>query len=70
MRFYGTKHGEFLTQWEAPVEPGLYFIMLQYGDSKASQIVSVDERIDRSYTSSELGRVKLSENYEELKNFI
>ncbi len=70
LRFYNTKHGEFFTQWEAPVEPGLYVIMLQYLDSKASQIVSVDERIDRSYTSSELERVKLSENFEELKNFI
>ena len=70
LKFFGTKHGAFLTQWEAPVEPGLYFIMLQYQDSKASQIVSVEERIDRSYTSSELGRAKLSENFEELKNFI
>ena len=70
LKFLGTKHGEFFTQWEAPVEPGLYFIMLQYQDSKASQIVSVEERIDRTYTSSEFGRVKLSENFEELKNFI
>ncbi len=70
LRFFGTKHGEFLTQWEAPVEPGLYFIMLQYQDSKASQIVSVEERIDRSYSSSELGRAKLSEYFEDMKNFI
>jgi hypothetical protein len=70
LRFFSTKHGEFFTQWVAPVEPGLYVIMLQYEDSKTSQIVSVEERIDRSYTSSELGRAKLSENYEDLKNFI
>jgi hypothetical protein len=70
LRFFSTKHGEFFTQWTAPVEPGLYVIMLQYEDSKTSQIVSVEERIDRSYTSSELGRAKLSENYEDLKNFI
>ena len=43
LRFFNTKHGEFYTQWEAPVEPGLYVIMLQYQDSKASQIVSVEE---------------------------
>ncbi len=70
LRFFNTKHGEFFTQWEAPVDPGLYVIMLQYQDSKASQIVSVEERIDRSYTSSELGRSNLSENFEELKNFV
>jgi hypothetical protein len=70
LKFFNTKHGAFFTQWEAPVKPGLYVIMLQYQDSKASQIVSVEERIDRSYTSSQLERVNLSENFEELKNFI
>ena len=70
LKFYDTKHGEFYTQWIAPVEPGLYVIMLQYQESKASQIVSVEEQNDYSYTSSELGRSKLSENFEQLKNFI
>lgn len=70
LRFFDTKHGEFFTQWEAPVEPGLYIIMLQYQDQKASQIVTVDERKDYSYTPSELGRSNLSEKFEELKNFI
>ena len=29
----------FFTQWNAPTDPGLYVVMLQYKDSKASQIV-------------------------------
>ena len=70
MKFYDTKHGKFFTQWHEPVEPGLYVIMLQYQNSKASQIVSVEERTDYAYSSSELGRVKLSEDFEQLKDFI
>lgn len=70
LRFFNTKHGEFFTQWEAPVEPGLYVIMLQYGDYKASQLVSIEDKTDYSYTPSELGRSSLSEKFEELQNFV
>ena len=70
LSFFNTKHGEFFTQWEAPVDPGLYIIMLTYDDFKASQIVSVEERNDYSYTASELGRASLSEKFEELKYFV
>ncbi len=70
LQFFDTKHGEFFTQWEAPADPGLYVIMLQYQEQKASQIVSVTERNDHQYTTSELGRSSISEQFEELKNFI
>jgi hypothetical protein len=38
LEFTDTKHGKFFTQWHAPTEPGLYVVMLQYMDHKASQI--------------------------------
>jgi len=70
LQFYDTKHGEFFTQWEAPVDPGLYVIMLQYQNVQASQLVNVEEKIDRTYSSSDLERITLSEDFEQLKAFI
>jgi hypothetical protein len=70
LQFSDTKHGEFFTQWEAPVEPGLYVIMLQYQNVQASQLVNVDEKIDRTYSSSDLERISISEDFEQLKNFV
>jgi hypothetical protein len=70
LQFHDTKHGEFFTQWEAPVEPGLYVIMLQYQNAQASQLVNVDEKIDRTYSSSDLERVSISEDFEQLKDFV
>ena len=34
MEFTDTRQGNFYTQWNAPAEPGLYVVMLQYKDSK------------------------------------
>ena len=70
IEFYDTKYGAFFTQWHAPTEPGLYVIMLEYLDVKASQIISVDEKKTTSYSSSDLARADLSEDFEELKDFV
>ena len=70
LQFYDTKQGEFFTQWAAPVEPGLYIIMLQYLDVQESQLVSVEEKIAKTYSSSDLKRTSLSDDFEQLKVFI
>jgi len=70
LQFYNTKHGEFFTRWEAPVEPGLYVIMLQYQNVQASQLVNVEEKIERTYSSVDLERISLSEDFEQLKKFV
>jgi len=70
LKFKDTKHGRFFTQWHAPTEQGLYVVMLQYMDHKTSQLVNVEERIVREYSSVELDSVELAREYEELENFI
>jgi len=70
LKFTDTKHGKFFTQWHAPTEPGLYVVMLQYMDHKTSQLVNVEERIVREYSSVELDSAELAREYEELENFI
>ncbi|KAG2479806.1 MAG: conserved exported protein of unknown function, partial [Nitrosopumilales archaeon] len=70
LKFTDTKHGRFFTQWRAPTEPGLYVVMLQYMDHKTSQLVNVEERIVREYSTTELDGAELSREYEELENFI
>ena len=44
LEFTDTRQGNFYTQWEAPTEPGLYVVLLQYKASKATQIVHVEEK--------------------------
>ncbi|MFQ5572683.1 MAG: hypothetical protein ACE5EJ_00375, partial [Nitrosopumilaceae archaeon] len=70
LEFTDTKHGKFLTQWEAPTKPGMYVVMLQYMDHKASEIVSVEERIVREYSVKELDSVELGREFEDLKTFL
>jgi hypothetical protein len=70
IEFYDTKDGAFYTQWHAPVEPGLYVIMLEYLDSKASQIISIEDKNTSSYSSLDLARADLSKDFEELKDFV
>ena len=70
LEFTDTKHGDFFTQWNAPAQPGLYVVMLQYQDAKASQIVHVKENFDSVYTPSDLNMVDLSRDFEELKTFM
>jgi len=70
LEFTNTKHGEFFTQWEAPAEPGLYVVMLQYLNSKASQIVHIEDKTTHAFTSQEYDIFELAREFEELKTFI
>ncbi len=69
LEFTDTKQGNFFTQWIAPADPGLYVVMLQYKDSKASQIVHVEEDFDYEYNAVDLSMVDLAREFEELESF-
>lgn len=69
LEFTDTKQGNFFTQWIAPTDPGLYVVMLQYKDSKASQIVHVEEEFDYEYNDADLSMVDLAREFEELQSF-
>ncbi len=69
LEFTDTKQGNFYTQWAAPTDPGLYVVMLQYQNSKATQIVHIEEKFDYEYGQSDLNMVDLAREFEELKSF-
>ena len=69
LEFTDTKQGNFFTQWIAPADPGLYVVMLQYKDSKASQIVHVEEEFEYEYSDADLSMVDLAREFEELESF-
>jgi len=69
LEFTDTKQGNFYTQWVAPTDPGLYVVMLQYQNSKATQIVHVEEEFDYEYSKSDLNMVDLAREFEELESF-
>lgn len=69
LEFTDTKQGNFFTQWIAPADPGLYVVMLQYKDSKASQIVNVEDEFDYEYNAADLSMVDLAREFEELQSF-
>ena len=69
LEFTDTKQGNFYTQWIAPADPGLYIVQLQYQDSKATQIVHVEEEFDYKYVNSNLNMVDLAREFEELESF-
>ena len=69
LEFTDTKQGNFFTQWIAPTDPGLYVVMLQYKDSKASQIVHIEEEFDYQYNDADLNMVELAREFEELETF-
>jgi len=69
LEFTDTKQGNFFTQWIAPADPGLYVVMLQYKDFKASQIVHVEEDFDYEYNAVDLSMVDLAREFEELESF-
>ncbi len=69
LKFTDTKQGNFFTQWIAPTDPGLYVVMLQYKDSKASQIVHVEEEFDYKYSDVDFSMVDLAREFEELETF-
>jgi len=69
LEFTDTKEGNFYTQWIAPTDPGLYVVELQYLNSKATQIVHVEEEFDYEYSPSNLNMVELAREFEELQSF-
>ena len=69
LEFTDTKQGNFYTQWIAPTDPGLYIVQLQYQNSKATQIVHVEEEFDYQYVDSNLNMVELAREFEELHSF-
>ena len=69
LEFTDTQQGNFFTQWIAPADPGLYIVMLQYKDSKASQIVHVEDDFDYEYNAADLSMVDLARDFEELQSF-
>ncbi|MCV0400389.1 MAG: hypothetical protein K5777_00195 [Nitrosopumilus sp.] len=69
LKFTDTKQGDFFTQWIAPTDPGLYVVMLQYKDSKASQIVHIEEEFGYEYNTADLNMVELAREFEELESF-
>ncbi len=69
LEFTDTRQGNFFTQWVAPTDPGLYVVMLQYKDSKASQIVNVEHKFEYDYSESDLSLVDLSREFRELSSF-
>jgi len=69
LEFTDTKQGNFFTQWIAPTDPGLYIVMLQYKDSKATQIVHIEEKFDYEYSPSDLNIVDQAREFEELESF-
>ena len=70
LEFTDTRQGEFFTQWHAPTEPGLYVVMLQYQNVKASQIINIEEKIVQNYSNQDLDIVELAREFEELKTFM
>ncbi len=69
LEFTDTKQGNFYTQWVAPTDPGLYVVMLQYQNSKATQIVHVEDKIGYESSKSDLNMVDLAREFEELESF-
>jgi len=70
LEFTDTRQGDFFTQWEAPAEPGLYIVMIQYQNVQASQIVHVDDKEIREPRLAEVSSVELAREFEELESFI
>jgi len=68
LEFTDTRQGNFYTQWEAPADPGLYVVLLQYRDSKATRIVHIEEEF-MAHDKSDLGMVGLAREFDELVSF-
>ncbi|MEX0911767.1 MAG: hypothetical protein WDZ43_06570, partial [Nitrosopumilaceae archaeon] len=70
LKFSDTKSGEFFTQWQAPVEPGMYVVVIQYQNTQASQIVSVEENQVPVYKAADLQNISIAKEFEELEELI
>ena len=69
LEFTDTRQGNFYTQWEAPADPGLYVVLLQYKASKATQIVHVEEKFTTTYGKDDLDMADLAREFNELESF-
>ncbi len=70
LKFSDTREGRFYTQWEAPADPGLYVVLLQYENSKASQIINIEDKEQKSYRLADLNLSEMAAEFEELKTFM
>jgi len=70
LKFSDTKSGEFFTQWQAPVEPSMYVVVLQYQNLQTSQIVSIEENQVPTYKTADLQNISIAKEFEELEEFI
>lgn len=69
LEFTDTRQGNFYTQWEAPADPGLYVVLLQYKASKATQIVHIEEKFITTYDKDDLDMADLAREFNELESF-
>ena len=69
LEFTDTRQGNFYTQWEAPADPGLYVVLLQYKASKATQIVHIEEKFTTTYDKDDLDMADLAREFNELESF-
>ena len=70
LEFTDTRAGDFFTKWEAPTDPGLYVVMLEYRDAKASQIAHIVDETVREPRAAEYGSVEAARRFEDLKKFM
>lgn len=70
LEFSDTKYGEIFTQWQAPSEPGLYVVTIQYQDAQASQIVDVPEKTQVVLRSGDLENIDFAREFEEYQEFM
>ncbi len=69
LKFTDTRQGNFYTQWNAPTDPGLYVVSLQYLNSKATQIAYIEEEFTTEYAQPDLDAAKQSRVFDELRSF-
>lgn len=67
LKFADTKSGEFFTQWQAPTEPGMYVVLLQYQNSQATQIINIEEESQITYNKDDY---IIAKEFEDLEEFI
>lgn len=67
LKFSDTKSGEFFTQWQTPVEPGMYVVLLQYQNLQATQIINIEEKSEITYNKADY---TIAKEFEDLEEFI
>ncbi|MGI0010950.1 MAG: hypothetical protein ACREAE_06090, partial [Nitrosopumilaceae archaeon] len=67
LKFSDTKSGEFFTQWQAPTEPGMYVVLLQYQNLQATQVINIEEKSEVIYNKADY---TIAKEFEDLEEFI